>query len=67
MYVVGVFICVSLIQLILFASGTIGDHTHYKGQVGLIVGAVFPGIFALGIVPQFIAIALRQSGGNLAE
>ena len=67
MYAVGAVVCGTLIQLILFTSGEIGDRTNYKGQGGLIVGAVFPGILMLGIVPQFIATALRQTGGNPSE
>ena len=46
-----------------FLAGWIGDRTEYVGQTALLVGAVFPGMFALVIVPQFAATALKQTSG----
>jgi hypothetical protein len=42
------------IYLILHGCGILGDHTHYKMQYMLIAGAVFPGIFALQFIPEFL-------------
>ena len=46
-----------------FVAGWIGNRTEYVGQTGLLVGAIFPGIFALAIIPQFAAVALKQTSG----
>lgn len=46
-----------------FLAGWIGDKTEYVGQAGLFVGAVFPGILALGIIPRFATVALKQTSG----
>ena len=48
-------------------AGWIGDRTEYVGQIGLLVGAVFPGIFSLAIIPQFAMIALNQTSGIEVE
>jgi len=50
-----------------FIAGWIGDRTEYVGQTGLLVGAVFPGIFSLAIIPQFAMIALKQTSGIKVE
>ena len=50
-----------------FIAGWIGDRTDYVGQTGLLVGAVFPGIFSLAIIPQFAMIALKQTSGIHVE
>ena len=50
-----------------FLAGWIGDQTDYRGQTGLLVGAIFPGIFALTIIPQFIVVALKQTSGIQVE
>jgi hypothetical protein len=42
-------------------AGWIGDRTEYVGQTGLLIGAVFPGIFFLAIIPQFAMVALKQT------
>jgi hypothetical protein len=47
----------------LFAVGEIGDRTNYVGQVGVFVGAAFPGILFLGIIPGFSKIALNHING----
>lgn len=46
-------------------AGWIGDHTAYKGQIGLIVGACFPGILAISLIPNFVKIAMRQTDGHI--
>jgi hypothetical protein len=50
-----------------FVAGWIGDRTEYLGQTGLLVGAVFPGIFSLAIIPQFAMVALKQTSGIEVE
>lgn len=47
----------------LHLAGWIGDRTNYSSQTALLVGAVFPGIFALSAIPQFVGIALKQTVG----
>ena len=42
-----------------FVAGWVGDRTEYAGQTALLVG----GIFSLSIVPQFAAVALKQTSG----
>lgn len=43
----------------LFLSGMIGDHTDYKAQIFLVVGAVFPGILSVFIIPEIVRDALK--------
>jgi hypothetical protein len=50
-----------------FIAGWIGDRTEYVGQTGMLVGAIFPGIFSLAIIPQFAIIALKQTSGIEVE
>jgi hypothetical protein len=50
-----------------FIAGWIGDRTEYVGQTGLLVGAVFPGILSLAIIPEFAMIALKQTSGIEVE
>ena len=50
-----------------FVAGWIGDRTEHVGQTGLLVGAVFPGIFSLAIIPQFAMVALKQTSGIEVE
>lgn len=50
-----------------FVAGWIGDRTEYVGQTGLLIGAVFPGIFCLAIIPQFAMVALKQTSGIEVE
>jgi hypothetical protein len=49
---------------VFFLVGWIGDRTNYVGQVGLFVGAVFPGVLFLGIIPGFSKIALDHTMGD---
>ncbi len=51
----------------LFVVGWIGDRTNYSSQTALLVGAVFPGIFALSAIPQFVGVALKQTAGIHVE
>jgi hypothetical protein len=51
----------------LFFAGWIGDRTEYVGQTGMLVGAVFPGIFSLAIIPLFAMTALKQTSGIEVE
>mgnify|MGYP003563518267 CR=1 FL=1 len=62
-YSVGSFICVLLIQGILFLAGTIGDRTGYNMQTMILLGLAFPGILMLAVIPPFIKVALRQTRG----
>lgn len=48
-------------------AGWIENSTNYSSQTTLIVGAVFSGIFALPIIPQFVGIALKQTAGIHVE
>ncbi len=57
----------SVVWLGFFVAGWIGDKTDYAGQWGLIAGAIFPGILALGIIPHFIRIAIAQTSGMNIE
>lgn len=50
-----------------YVAGWIGDRTHYGGQTGMLVGAIFPGIFALAIIPQFLSVARKQTSGIHVE
>lgn len=50
-----------------FVAGWIGDRTEYVGQTALLIGAVFPGVFSLAIIPKFVAIALKQTSGIEVE
>jgi hypothetical protein len=51
----------------LFLTGWIGDRTNYSSQTALLIGAAFPGIFALSAIPQFVGIALKQTAGIRIE
>lgn len=51
----------------LHLAGWIGDRTNYSSQTSLLVGAVFPGIFALSAIPQFVGVALKQTAGIHVE
>jgi hypothetical protein len=55
--------CYLLVLGGLFVSGWIGDRTEHAGQSGLLIGAIFPGIFGLIIIPQFLAVAAKQTSG----
>ena len=57
------FICYLLFVGGLHLAGWIGDRTNYVGQTGIIAGAIFPGIFGLKIIPQFLRIASLQTSG----
>ena len=50
-----------------YVAGWIGDRTRYSGQTGMLIGAIFPGIFGLAIIPQFLAVAARQTSGIHVE
>jgi hypothetical protein len=63
MYGFGAFICYLPFFGGLHLAGWIGDRTNYAGQTGIIVGAVFPGIFGLKIIPQFLRVASLQTSG----
>ena len=66
-YLLAAGLCLLFIQLGFYLAGWIGDRTEYSGQKGLMWGAIFPGIFALSIIPSFIKIALRQTSGLPTE
>lgn len=59
-YLLGMCFCGGLVIAILFACGWLGDMTHQQGQTGVLVGAIFPGIISLAIIPAFIQIAIKQ-------
>ena len=61
----GAVLSYGIILLILNGAGYLGDHTAYRMQTMLFIGGVFPGIFALKIVPAYIRLASRLSRGNL--
>jgi hypothetical protein len=67
MYGVLAFISYELFIGGFFLAGWIGDRTHYSGQNGIIVGAIFPGIISLKIIPQFLRIASLQTSGIHVE
>ncbi len=67
MYCVLAFISYELFIGGFFLAGWIGDRTHYSGQNGIIVGAIFPGIISLKIIPQFLRIASLQTSGTHVE
>jgi len=48
-------------------AGWIGDRTNYSSHSALLVGAVFPGILALSVIPQFVGVALKQTAGIHVE
>ena len=56
-----------LIQLGLLGAGTLGDHTHYRMQIGIVVGAVWPGLLSLRMVPLFARIAARTGKGDFTD
>lgn len=62
-YLIGGAIAASLAWSGFLLAGWVGDRTDYTGEMGLLVGAVFPGVFALSIIPQFIVVALKQTSG----
>jgi hypothetical protein len=71
-FIAGMYLALAIIAALLtwggfFLAGWIGDHTDYQGQTGLLVGAVFPGIMALAIIPQFAVLALKQTAGIEVE
>jgi cytochrome c biogenesis protein CcdA len=67
MYAAGAFVCYLLFFAGLHLAGWIGDRTHYVGQGGIIVGAIFPGILSLKIIPQFFRVASLQTSGIHVE
>jgi len=62
-YLASGFITALLVWGAVFLAGWIGDHTDYRGQNGLIVGAIFPGLTGLRLIPELIGDALRQTAG----
>lgn len=56
-----------VLWICLYLAGWIGDRTDYSGQTAILVGAIFPGIFALSAIPQFVGIALKQTAGIHVE
>ena len=66
-FAVATFILLAIVQGILFVAGTIGDHTDYAMQVVLLVGAGFPGIFCLALIPGFARIALTLTAPRLCR
>lgn len=50
-----------------WGAGWVGNKTRCSGQAGLLVGAIFPGIMALAIIPKFIAIAIQQTSEITVE
>ena len=47
----------------LFAIGWLGDRTDHFGQVTIIVGIEFPGIFAVKIITAYVRMANKQTLG----
>ena len=66
-YAVASLVCYCLFIGGFYVAGWVGDRTHYGGQTGLLIGAVFPGIFALAIIPQFFSVARKQTSGIHVE
>jgi hypothetical protein len=66
-YVLGSLVCYMLFLGGLYLAGWIGDRTNYAGQTGMLIGAIFPGLFCLAIIPQFLAVAVRQTSGIRVE
>lgn len=48
------------VQLLLLAAGTLGDRTGYDMQIALVAGAIFPGVFFLSVIPQFVRTGVQQ-------
>jgi len=66
-YCAGAFICLLLIQGLLYLAGTLGDHTSYKMQIFIVVGLIFPGVISLAAIPAFFKVAARQTRGLEVE
>ena len=66
-YAAASFVCYCLVIGGFYVAGWIGDRTHYGGQTGMLIGAIFPGVFALAIIPQFLAVARKQTSGIHVE
>jgi hypothetical protein len=50
-----------------YVAGWIGEHTGYVGQVALLVGAIFPGLFFLAIPQKFAMVAHKQTSGIIDQ
>ena len=64
-YLFGCLVCYMLFLGGLYLAGWIGDRTNYA--TGMLIGAIFPGLFGLAIIPQFLAVAARQTSGIRVE
>lgn len=60
-------ISAGFLWFLVFLAGSIGDHTGYVSQRGVICGMIFPGIFALQAIPQCLAVANKQTSGIVVE
>lgn len=56
-------VCYASCYSIIVLCGWIGDRTDNDGQVALLVGLSFPGLFALKIIPEYTVMALKQTSG----
>ncbi len=63
-YLAGATLCNSMIWLIGYVSYSIGELTHYWGSPVFFIGVLFPGLVALNLIPTFVSIAFRQTGGS---
>jgi len=63
-YLIGACLVAGLTWCILPLCGWIGDHTDYKGQIGLLVGLIVPGLGSLKIIREFALIGHRQTSGK---
>lgn len=66
-YAAAALVCYCLFIGGFYLAGWVGDRTHYGGQTGMLIGAIFPGLFALAIIPQFLAVARKQTSGIHVE
>jgi hypothetical protein len=67
MYAAAGFVCYCLFIGDFYVAEWIGDRIHYGGQTAMLVGAIFPGIFALTIIPHFLRVAWKQTSGIHVE
>jgi hypothetical protein len=63
MYLGCTIMCLLYIWGGVFFAGWLGDKTTGAGQQALVWGALFPGIFSLAVIPQFLGVAMKQTLG----
>jgi hypothetical protein len=67
MYSGGALVCYLPLFAVLHLASWIGDRTHYVGHKGIVIGAIFPGILSLKIIPHYLRIAAKQTSGVFVD